>query len=384
MEKINKKIEKAVEDIGKNIKKEAEKAVEKEIKELGLKGKIVKKKFSNEEKAMIFVIIVLVGVLAVIFYPSIKLNIKPSIKIIEIGGCEDCFNVSSLADSLVNDNIKINSRKTIDYNSKEAKKLIEKYKLNKIPALVISGDVDKLDLDEAVFRIEGKKAVFDKPVPYLDLSSGEIKGKVKIKEVFDSSCKDCTSLSGIKTQIEKIGIKVENYELVDSESEQGKLLIKDNKISYLPTLLVSKEIGEYWWIFGQIKNSFVENNEYYRFAEPTFPSKEMSTGLIKGKVKITYITDNSCEDCFNVTQLKSSFQSLGVYIDKEEYADISSEQGKKLLGEYNITAIPTLILSEEISDYAPLKQILEGVGSFINKKYVFRKLDALNVKYREV
>lgn len=383
--KIEKAVKKEVEDIGKNIKKEAEKAVEKEIKELGLEGKIVKKKFSNEEKAMIGVIIILAFSLLVIFYPNIKnIQIKPSISITEISGCEDCFDVSLLADSLAKDDVKISSRKIINYDSNEARKLIEKYKLNKIPALVVKGGVDKLNLDKAVFRIEGKTAIFDKPVPYFDLALNQVKGKIKLKEVFDSSCKDCSSLSNIKTQLEKLQVKIDNYEMIDSKSEQGKLLINENKISYLPSLLVSKEINEYWWVFDNIKNSFSENNEYYRFAEPTFPAKEISSGLVKGKVKITYVTNNSCEDCFNVTQLKSSFQSLGVYVDGEEYVDISSEQGKSLLKEYNITAIPTLILSEEISDYTTLKKILEGVGSFVNKKYVFRKLNALNVKYQEV
>ena len=126
-----------------------------------------------------------------------------------------------------------------------------------------------------------------------------------------------------------------------------------------------------------------ENEDYYRFNEPLFPYKEISTQQIKGKVKITYITNKSCEDCLNITKIKPSFQQMGVYIDSEKYTDVSSIEGKNLLSKYNITAIPTVILSKEILDYTTLKTTLEGVGTFEkDSAFVFRKLDVLNAKYQ--
>ena len=207
---------------------------------------------------------------------------------------------------------------------------------------------------------------------------------MNLKEVYDSSCKDCTSLSDIKTQLERIQFKVSNYEMVDSKSDEGKNLISENNITYLPTLLVSKEIEEYWWIFPQIQKSFSEYDSYYRFSEPFFPYKEISTGLIKGKVTITYITNKSCTDCYNVTLLKDLFAGAGIYISGEKYVDSNTAEGKSLLIKYNITVIPTVILSKEISDYETIKDVLDKVGTFENNEYVFRNLDVLKVKYQKI
>ena len=100
---------------------------------------------------------------------------------------------------------------------------------------------------------------------------------------------------------------------------------------------------------------------------------------------ITYLTDNTCKDCFNVIELKGSFQSLGVFIDNEKYVDISSPEGKSFLIKYNITQVPTIILSKDINDYETIKKVLEQAGTFEeDNKFVFRKLESLNVKYNEL
>lgn len=380
-EDIEKEIEEKVERTHEKLERSAEEADKKGEKWI---------KTINNEKILIWIIVVLVVIFALLsIFPSslnfIKKEKTYSLEVIKIEGCPACFDLNSISSGLGKiDNVKIKSEKSLEYNSSEAEKLIDKYKIERIPALIVSGNIDKINLDVNFFRKGKNYAIFDKPAPYLELNSGQVKGIVNLKEVFDSSCKDCTSLSNIKTQLEGIQVKVGNYEMVPSTSDNGKKLIEENNIIYLPSLLVSKELNEYWWIFDKIKGSFDENENYYRFAEPLFPNKEISTGLIKGKVRMTYVTNNSCEDCFNVTQLKDSFQNLGVYIDSERYADVSTEEGKSLLNKYNITAIPTVVLSEEISDYTSLKKLLEEVGSFIGKEYVFRKLDVLKVKFQEL
>ena len=76
---------------------------------------------------------------------------------------------------------------------------------------------------------------------------------------------------------------------------------------------------------------------------------------------------------------------MGVYINNEKYVDVSSSEGKTLLSKYDITAIPTIILSKEISDYETIKKTLEQFGTFEQDgKFVFRKLDVLKVKYQDL
>ena len=175
-----------------------------------------------------------------------------------------------------------------------------------------------------------------------------------------------------------------DYELVQDSSEQGRTLIKENNITFLPSILISKNIEEYWWVFGQIKEAFSEEKDYYLFKTPLPPYLDIKTGEIKGKVSIIYLENKSCEDCFNSTILKGAFQGLGIFIASEKHIDIGTSEGSALLIQYNITAIPTAILSKEIEDYPSIKSVLEQVGTFKNKEFVLRNLDTLKVKYQKL
>ncbi len=350
------------------------------------------KKVTEKDIAVFLVIVgVIVGFYFVYvnFIPKTLFNREKqiSVEIIEItGDCEDCFDLEPLTQGLLSENVKLKSKKSLEYGSEEAKKLIDKYSIEKVPALVvISKNIDELDVNTQFFELGDNYAVFDKAVPYIDFETDEVKGLVELKEIYDSTCEDCSSLSGFQKQLEDVGVKVKNYKAVESSTDEGKVLIEENSLSFVPTLLISKEIEEYWWIFEQLKSSLIENENYYVLENPVSPYKDLASGKVKGKVDITYLTDSSCEDCYNATQLKSSFQSLGVYIDEEKTYDVSSSIGKSLLGKYNITAVPTVILSKELGDYKSLKEMLEEIGTFESDgSFVFRKLEVLNVKYNKI
>ena len=347
------------------------------------------------EKDYIIAIVILAGIVLayfviVNFVPRESLQkifeSKINVEVISISAdCKDCFDLTQIEKSFEKDNTKV-EKKVLDYNSEEAKKLIEEYNIKTIPALVaLSSNIDKLEIDKNVFSVGKDYALFDKSVPYIDINSGETKGLVSLKEIQASNCKNCISLFQIRKQIESMGIKIENYELIPDSSDSGKQLIKENTLSFAPALLISKNIEEYWWVFSQIKNSFVEMQGYYLFKTAIPPYKELSTSQIKGIVDITYIENKTCADCFNVTILKGSFQGMGVYIDNEKYVDVSSAEGKALLSQYDITAIPTIILSKEIADYETIQKTLEQVGTIEkDNNFVFRKLDVLKVKYQDL
>lgn len=350
------------------------------------------KKNWTEEKGLILTIallsIIVVALFAYVYMPKSTGVKQYSVEVIEISGnCEDCFDIKSLADTIIKENnIKVKSKKTLDYTSQESKEIVNKYNIKTIPALVVlSRDIEKIGIDEKIFSIKNDYALFDKSVPYIDLETNEVRGVVKLIEIKTDNCMECTPLSQMQTQFEKLGVKIKDYETVSSSSERGKELIGNNNLTFTPALLVSEDIEEYWWLFDQLKNSFLKRGDYFLFKNSIAPYVDLASGKIKGKVDIIFLENNSCEECFNVTELKGSFQSLGIYFENEKSVDISSNEGKNLLKKYNITAIPTVILSKEIQDYEAIKKILEQIGTFENdEKFVFRKLDSLNVNYQDL
>ena len=349
----------------------------------------IKKLLQNEGVLILIIISLLVILVFFKFNPlSFKSNGLPSAEIIVLNGCEECFDINKIIQSLEDQgNFNIKEIKNVSYDSKEGKSIIEKYEIKKIPALILkSRKIEEINIGVPENMIsKGKNYIlFEETAPYLDLNSGEVKGIVNLKEIFDSSCKDCANPSNIQKQLERLNVKIGNYEKIDYLSTEGQEIIKKNNINFLPVIFISKNIEEYWWTFNNLKDFLIASGEYYFFKEPIAPYKEISTGKIKGKVNITYITNKSCEDCFNVTQLKDVFGGTGIYIFSERYVDVNNAEGKNLLEIYNITAIPTVVLSSEINDYTSIKDVLEQVGTFEkDNNYVFRKLDILKVKYQK-
>ena len=73
------------------------------------------------------------------------------------------------------------------------------------------------------------------------------------------------------------------------------------------------------------------------------------------------------------------------YFDSEKYVEIDSLEGKKIKSDYNITKIPTIILSEEILDYDGINVLLDKTGTIEKDKvFIFREINQLQVKYQEI
>jgi len=354
----------------------------------------MKKKITSEEKGLLITIVILGIIIAYlisyVYFPSNSQNIPDQIKIdiIKIeGDCVDCFNVDDLSNALVEaNNLGVTSEKVLSLGSTEATDAINKYGVTSVPAIIIlSKDLEKISFEENLFTIKEDYAMFDKGVPYIDLSTNTIEGLVDFVEIKADNCLECTPLSQIKAQFGQLGIKENNYEIIESTSARGKELIEQNNLEFAPALLVGKNIEEYWWVFGNLKNAVVETSDYYVFRNPVAPYVDLAGNSVKGKVNITYLENSSCEDCFNATGLKGSFQQAGVYFEEEKFVDVETAHGKSLLKKYNITSIPTILLSNGIADYPVLAQPLAKVGTFERDgTFVFRAIDSLNVKYQEI
>ena len=159
-------------------------------------------------------------------------------------------------------------------------------------------------------------------------------------------------------------------------------MIAKYNITKVPTLVFSAEMGEYsevragWNVLGTVEQdgAFV-----IRAAQALgIPYYDLQKKEVIGILDVTYITDNSCETCYNVSVHKLILQRFGIKIGKETTVDISEAGGKALLDKYKITKVPTIVLSEDASAYPALQQVWPTVGSVeIDGIFVFRKPEAM-------
>ena len=312
-----------------------------------------------------------------------KEEAKPAkIEIISIKNskCNDCFDISAAVSSIKSMNVNVTKERKLELDSREAKDLISKYKIEKVPNVVITGEIDKLSA-QGLEKKEGALVLRQINPPFTNAVSGKIEGRVIIYILKDAECAKCSDFKHFLTQMKSAGVKLYDEKEISSKSDEGKSLIQKYKIGFVPTLVMSKDAGEYgivtqaWPNFGTKET---DGSYVLRVASPPFIN--LTTGELNGIVNIIYLSDKSCKDCYNVSLHRSiitSPQSFAIVLDKEESYDIADDKAKGILAMYNITKVPTIILSKDVSVY-PSNNILKQFFS-VHKdgSYVFTKVSSV-------
>ena len=305
---------------------------------------------------------------------------KIEIVAIKNSKCTDCFDISTIVNHVKSSNVNVTKETALEFNSKEAKELENKYKIEKIPALVVTGEIEKVNIQGLVKKENAMLLSAINP-PYTNAASGKIEGRVILFVLKDSKCEKCNDLKTFVNQIKSSGIKIGEEKDIDKNSDVGEEIIKKYNIEFVPTLVMSKDASAYdimqkAWLQVGTKES--DGSYILRVAYPPFIN--LTTNKLRGIVNVIYLNDTSCADCYNVNvhkEILTSPQSFAMHLDKEETVDIRDSKGKELIAKYNISQVPTVIMSEETSAY-PSSQALKQFFSIENDgSYIFRKLSVL-------
>lgn len=305
---------------------------------------------------------------------------QPNVNIVTLtdSACTDCYDSKDAVDIVKSSSlVRVLDETSIDINSSEGKEYVSKYNVTRIPAVVVLGDVNKVDIDN--FTHADNALVYNSiQAPFFDVASGQVKGRVSVKIIRDSTCKHCFDLGFLQSGLKNAGISLSNFTLMDYSGSEAKQIVKEYNIDAIPTIIVSSDIEYYDGyenFFSDLATKESDGNLVVRVKNP--PYINVSTGDMVGAVSLIYVSDATCTKCYNVTlhkEILADPQSLGMYIEKEEYADISSSRGKALVQQYNITTIPTVIVSTEAQYYPGFEKGWLNIGTKENDgKYVFRR-----------
>ena len=312
---------------------------------------------------------------------------KLEVAIITFSECDNCYDIKNTLEDLKKQNVNITKEESFDSNSIEGKQLINQYKIEKIPTLIITGETNKTDQLQRYWNVIGEKRgnsnetiIYTKITPpFYDLKEKRITGRVSIINLVDLSCGKCVSLIGIVNGFKKEGVAVKEERIVEYKSAEGKELIAKFGIKKIPALIVSRDILDYDRI-RQIWNQLNATEKDGLFAlHPTIPPYiDVSTDNVVGLVTIVTLEDKTCDTCYNVSINKLIIKRFGVFIDKEFSYDVDSVEGKKLISEYNITEVPIIIVSPEASVYASFTSVWSQVGNTADDGwYIMRRPEVL-------
>ena len=165
--------------------------------------------------------------------------------------CQQCAGLTPIIDLIKKENIKTKSERNIDSASPEAKALISQYQIDKIPALIVKGELNKSEglknLWTKIGEIKNSDTFILRNVsaPYLLVSSGEIKGLIELILIADKRCQTCYDVTEHEQILPRFGILTDNSQVVDATLPDGLKLVDKYKIKLLPTFILKGDVEAY-------------------------------------------------------------------------------------------------------------------------------------------
>ncbi len=288
---------------------------------------------------------------------------------ITLADCNECYDIDEALTVLKNQNINIAKEESFLFNSEKAQELIKKYRIKKLPTLIIRGEINKSEqlsnylknVGDLIDNIVVYKAV--KP-PYYDLLSKAVVGRVSLTNLIDSSCKECGTLSQVALALKQFGVSITKEETIEYNSNGGQELIKKFNVQRIPAIIISKDIDVYESLKEELTQlKLEEKNGFYAIHTLIPPYRDLKENKIVGLVDIILLTDNSCTACYDVNINKQVLRRFGIVINSEKLYDVNSKEGIELISKYNIIKAPILIASPEANVYSNFVSAWNSVGT---------------------
>jgi len=288
--------------------------------------------------------------------------------------CDKCEILGDFISQIKGSNVKVKTENSEDFGSLASKNYISKYGIKKLPAIIVKGKTDQLNLTG--FTKKNDALVLETPTaPYFDVASESVVGKVNIINIKATSCTDCSDLGVAINFLDQNGVYVENTQNV--EYEDASNYISQYGIENVPAIVIVGDMTSYGAVYQTLQKVSKESDGYM-VIQPAAPYLELSNNKIRGLVDITYLNDSSCTDCYDVKIHDGALSNLGIFIKNKSTYDIASLQGSALVEKYNITDIPTIILTGDLEAYNGFDQVWSSVGTVESDgAYIFRQMDQL-------
>ncbi|MBI2550630.1 hypothetical protein HYV83_05660 [Candidatus Woesearchaeota archaeon] len=291
--------------------------------------------------------------------------------------CEECAPLQQVISTVEGAKVNITKTTTLESKDSEAQELVVKYAIKRLPTVVITGEVDRVSLASlAGFTKADDALIYSQQPPYVDAATGDVKGLVSLTYVNVSSCKECPDLMGVVQQL-RSQVKVKEVKVVDFSSSDGSEIVKEFSMLRLPGILVSAEVNEYLLAAQLAQVGTVKKGGAIALgANP--PYLNVSTGEITGVTQLILLNDSSCTGCYDVTMHVPIVRRFQVNPATIKVTDAASAEGKELISRYKITAVPTILVTGDVSPYQQLLDIWPTVGTTEKDgALVFRTMSAI-------
>ncbi len=314
--------------------------------------------------------------------------------------CLGCNASEYLLDSLISAESQFNfniTKKVLTGNSSEAQSLISKYKITKLPVMLVSPSAANSSEFESAWtgrlgtkETDGMYVYRNVYPPYYDSSLGKSVGYVDAYHIVPTSCTNCSNTTEFTKFLvsDQVMMVLNSETMLSQNSSKAQEFILKYNITKLPTLLLNPDATYYPIINASWNTSGTfEKDGWLVYRNILPPYLDLATNKTFGLINVVELVDGSCTSCYNVTSYRKTL-GTNFYLQFANVTsyDINSTTGKSLVAKYNITSVPTFLFSEETKYYANLGSLWTQSGNTIESDgwFVFRTLDNLGSTYKNL
>ena len=288
--------------------------------------------------------------------------------------------------------LNFSKEESFEYDSPEGAALVEKYNITVVPTVIVSKEAgsskDFPVIWDQIGSVESDGSFVLRLMvpPYRDLELGNVVGLVGVIELTDSKCERCFNVSIVTSQLSALGVYVSTVESIEADSAEGEALIQVFNITKIPTVIISPDFLAYRSAvpFFEGAGTFDENGVFV-LREPVPPFKDLQENRLVGVVQLIQLNDSSCAECYDVRLHSVFLASVPVAIENTTTFDVSSPEGMELVEKYNVSKVPTVIVSHDIAEYEPVLADYMGFGTFEDDGwFVVRDLNGLEVPLKDL
>lgn len=181
-------------------------------------------------------------------------NIKGNVQaiVIDKSNCAECQNLSSLITQLEKGGVHFSNIQEYSDTMFQAKEIINKYSITRLPVLILSNDLDAYDSITSIWPQIGTKEADSSFVfrqarpPYYDLATGNVTGIVSAVYLVDKTCNSCYDAETVHGGIlANGGIFIGKTQTTDIKSAEGKALLAKYNITKIPTVILAGDVSAY-------------------------------------------------------------------------------------------------------------------------------------------
>lgn len=360
--------------------------------------------------ALAVLIVLFIGVNAWLFFssqnPGNPSNPAPSDPLPEANGestelfwllpsdCSDCSDLNALVEGITQFGVSPTIRQ-LRANDPLFQQLIDQYSIQSLPAMVLKpSSADFAALQEVwptVGSVEADNVLVLRktPLPYFDLASDSVKGKVEMWTIEKPECPDCSEPIS-KAVLESLGVFVVRENHWTDSDEAAQQFIRDYNISRLPVLVLSAEIRdylEYEQLVAQLElaGTFESDNHWVlRSVAPYYWDLVLDRKV--GALSSIQLLPQECDECLDVNALQEqAAQAFGLKVETMRIVDVNSAEGMQLVSDLNIAFLPTFVLSGELFAYPGIDEALGNSGfEKQGEQFVFTAVDQWGEPYWDV